>query len=94
MYTVITSIAAMTKHDVFQSRHVELAGINNVKLPSIATTTHQRVARLVLVDCAHSCPVELLEQLEAWCVECVLTWHHAEEVREVLLREHRVRVCV
>ena len=56
--------------------------------------THQRVSGLVLVDGPHSSPVELLKQLESWRVEGVFTWHHTEEVREVLLGEHRVRICV
>ena len=65
----------------------EISGCYNV-------TTHQRVAGLVLVDGPHSCPVELLEQLEAWCVEGVFTWNHTEEVGEMLLGEHRVCVSV
>ena len=56
--------------------------------------TYQSVSRLVLVQGAHSGPVEGLQQLDAGRVERVLTGHDAEEVRVALAGEHRVRVRV
>ena len=56
--------------------------------------TYQSVSRLVLVQGAHSGPVEGLQQLDAGRVERVLTGHDAEEVGVALAGEHRVRVRV
>lgn len=59
-----------------------------------STSSYQCISGFVLVDGADSCPIKVLKQADAWQVERVLRGHDAEEVRERLLREHRVGVRV
>lgn len=59
-----------------------------------AQITYQSVSRLVLVNCTDSRPIEVRQQRHAGSIECVLGWHHPEEVREAIAREHRMRIRV